>query len=302
MDRKLESGSRTEVIDLITVVFAEEIPLIEIQARSIGLYIDSNRIGNIYVVVNDKDSVVDLLDKKWWGANEDKVQIIPASHFGVADTLDGWSSQQLYKLLAARDCLSSWSMCLDAKTWFVNQLEWDHIFLSNKANFTQFPTAPVFDNAKKFLEHYYQKPLLNIIGPGGVPFLFHSPTVKNMIIDIEKRENNLFFNWFVENLLWPNQVTEFMLYSAYVNNMRSYFDLYTGKQYYSITNMAEWEVDKFEELFKRMQSEKNLTASIHRKAYKMLSQEQLDQWTSFLFSKKLVPSPKISNLTLNTLL
>jgi hypothetical protein len=44
MDRESQSSSRYQLIDLITVVFEPELYLLELQVRSISLYIDHLRI------------------------------------------------------------------------------------------------------------------------------------------------------------------------------------------------------------------------------------------------------------------
>ena len=48
MDRESQSSSRHQLIDLITVVFEPELYLLELQARSISLYIDHLRINHGY--------------------------------------------------------------------------------------------------------------------------------------------------------------------------------------------------------------------------------------------------------------
>ena len=64
------------MVDLITVVYRPEIYYLEIQARSIELYLDSDFIHNIIIVVNDQDDVANLIDVNWYGKNKDKVKEI----------------------------------------------------------------------------------------------------------------------------------------------------------------------------------------------------------------------------------
>ena len=107
------------MLDLITVVFQPEVSYLEIQARSIDHYFSQDQIKNIYIVVNDQDSVVDLVDRSWWGKFADRVVVYPYSVFGYKNRVGGWDHQQLCKLLAAARSTCEWSVVLDAKTFFV---------------------------------------------------------------------------------------------------------------------------------------------------------------------------------------
>jgi hypothetical protein len=291
------------MIDLITVVFEKEIPLIEIQARSIEFYIDTDIIKNIYVVVNDDNSIVSLIDPTWWGIHANKVQIIPRSSFGVNSMLTGWSSQQMYKLLAANSSESEWSMCLDAKTWFVQKLEWDKLFDTHgKVRFGWFPTISVFKPAEESLNKFYDINMSAVIGPGGVPFMFHTNTVKEMISDIEHKTSTKFLDFFSEKVNPPYLITEFMLYSAFViYKYGNYSSLYST-QYYSPCNISEWEIQKFDKLLSRMHTSGVLTASIHSKVYANLSAQQLDNWFNFLVEKTLTTNIENTKNRLNILI
>ena len=45
------------MLDFITVVFQDELPLLEIQARSFDQYLNPPDVNQIVVVVNDNDAV-----------------------------------------------------------------------------------------------------------------------------------------------------------------------------------------------------------------------------------------------------
>ena len=285
MDRKSKDSRGIKVIDLITVVFEKEIPLIKIQAKSIELYIDTHNIKNIYVVVNDEDSVVNLIDPTWWGINSHKVQVIPRSKYGVDPTLIGWDSQQMYKLFAAEESDCPWSMCLDAKTWFVQSLQWDKLFDSqNRVKFRSIPVIPVFKSAQEFLENYYRIRMANVIGPGGVPFMFHTQTVRSMFKELDVP----FLEFFSKHVRLPTNITEFMLYSAYVIYKYSdYNSLYSTSQPYIVQNIADFQVNEFDKILENMNYPVTLTASIHGRVYPWLTDDQYERWCSFLVDKKL---------------
>lgn len=291
------------MIDLITIVFQQELYLLEIQARSIELYLESQRLNKIYVVVNDCDVVCDSINPAWWGVNSNKVVIVPRSHWGHVETLPGWESQQLYKLLAAEQAEAEWSMCLDAKTWFVQPLEWDKLFSENgKIHLKPMPVISVFSQAQQTVEHLFNIKLPTVVGPGGVPFMFRTETVKDMFVYLRDATDSNFLEFFAEYVLEPYKITEFMLYSGFVNLKHgSQAALYDAYQYYTVTNLADWQLSKFDDIVTSMGSSKNLTASIQGRAYPHLSESQLDQWCDFLLDRQLILDPKEAKNKLNIL-
>jgi hypothetical protein len=274
------------LIDLITVVFQEELHFLKTQALSIQLYTRQQDISNIYVVVNDVDSVADLVDPAWYGTHQSKVKIIPYSVWNYEmDRINGWQSQQICKLLAAREALSTWSMCLDAKTWFIQSLDLSKLFdAQQRVTAGTWPVMPVFTSSKQFLEQHYSIDMPKIIGPGGVPFVFHSETVRALVNSFDD-----FIEFFKANMTNSNAVTEFHLYSSFVlARDGTYERLYNKTQYYTCYNIAEWETDKFDWIYHALTNDSLvLTASMHRKAYSLISPEQLEQWQQFVTQKKL---------------
>ena len=273
------------MIDLVTIVFQEELNFLQVQAKSIELYTQLSDIGNIYVVVNDWDSVVDLIDISWWGTHQLKVKIVPYSHWNYVSRINGWENQQLCKLLAASEAESPWSISLDAKTWFVQPLDLTKLF-DNQGRVTAgtVPVFSVFDSSRDFLQEYYNVSMPTVIGPQGVPFVFHTKTVKDLIDSYGD-----FIEFFQTNVRWPHLITEFHLYSSFVLSRHgTYEQLYNKTQYYTCCNISDSDVDNFDEHYNRMLTDKKLlTASIHRRAYKLMSPDQLIKWQQFLSQKRL---------------
>jgi len=271
------------MIDLITIVFSEEIDYLRTQAESVSLYVP--HVNNIYVVVNDDDAVCDLIDTAWWQQHQQQVKIIPYSKWNYTNRVNGWENQQLLKLLAASEADSEWSMVLDAKTWFVQTLDYTRLFDSDHRPTVGLQrTVPVFQSSKEFVEQHYSIALDAVLGPAGVPFLFHTKTVCAMINEFDD-----FVEFFQVHVRYPHFVTEFYLYSAYVLHLyQTYEVLYNKTQYYGCCNIADFDVPAFDEHFARMQSDTQLlTVSIHRRSYPLLSTEQLTKWSQFLLSKQI---------------
>ena len=272
------------MLDFITVVFRDELPLLEIQARSLDLYTSPADVGQITIIVNDTQEIVDYINPAWWGKHKDKVVIKHGKQF----TATGWESQQLLKLVTVADSTATWAMVLDAKTWFVKELKLDRLFDTNGKPWTgSVPGLPgVFVEARTFVENHYSIKMPKIVGPNGVPYLFHVDTVKSMIAEFDN-----FTEFFLTNVKFPNFITEFFLYSGYVikryGNIEELYN--TNHTYIFPMNIDDSEVTNFDNIFNKvkMYSGSVLTVSIHRRAYKQLSAEQLDAWAEYVTKKQL---------------
>lgn len=289
------------MLSLITVVYQDELPLLEIQARSIDLYVNLQDVQTITVVVNDSKDLINSIDVAWYGQHQDKVNLI---QFPPVE-LSGWDSQQLYKLLAASQSTTEWSMILDAKTWFINSLDINKILdESNRAYHCPAENFTAFHNELKFTESYLCTDTNNtIIGPAGVPFMFHTKTVNSLITSIENLSSQAFDQWFVEHVADPPRITEFVLYSVYViYKYGNYTSLYAqlDRPYYLYYNVCDWQVNEFDSIYKKMQSKDSriLTISVHRRAFALLSDRQKNDWLQLLVDKKLIENDK---LNINTL-
>ena len=147
-----------ETMDIVTVVFDYELPLLELQARSLGRFADAAAVGRILVVVNDAHeeacaAAVAAL-RPCYGPLADRVEVVRperllsaapagwrrrAERWFVAhgrgpvmrrlprrDRLaggwrgnPGWSMQQALKLLAANVVTAPYALILDAKNFLV---------------------------------------------------------------------------------------------------------------------------------------------------------------------------------------
>jgi hypothetical protein len=272
------------MIDIVTVVYRDELDFLKIQARSLDLYVKPQDLNTVYVIVNDTDDVCDLVDPGWWGQHTN-IKIVPYSKWNYTSRINGWENQQLCKLLSASEAVSEWSISLDAKTWIVQPLDLTKLFdEQGRVTAGTIPVFKVFTSSREFLEQHFTVSMPDIIGPQGVPFVFHTATAKQMVTDIPD-----FIEFFQTNVRWPHLITEFHLYSAYVLSQHgTYEKLYNKTQYYRCCNIADFDVPNFDRHFKRMSTDNQLlTASIHRRAYPLLSSDQLNAWNAFLDSRKL---------------
>jgi hypothetical protein len=107
------------MIDLVTVVFREELPILRVQAESIDLYCQDIGIQTIFVFVNDTVDLINDIDLAWWGSLSNRVRIVHRDQFGCLFVENGWVSQQVLKVLGSSLSENQFSMILDAKTIIV---------------------------------------------------------------------------------------------------------------------------------------------------------------------------------------
>lgn len=265
------------MIDLVTVVFSEELSVLRLQAQSIARYFTCDDLGKIYIVVNDNTMTVEQVDTSWWGPCQDRVVVVHRSAWNVDYVENGWLTQQLLKLVATELCASKWSMILDAKTIFVKPVS----KIADRPQVGVLDIYPVFDVSRQQVNALFDVDLQKQLGPGGVPFILDNSLTQEMILEITALTGQSFSPWFQQQ----GMITEFILYAGYVlKKYRSYEILYDIENT-AITpcNLCHSEVDAFDRKFKEMHS--STTVSIHRRAWVQLLPEQQRQYTDFLSSR-----------------
>lgn len=277
------------MIDIITVVFRNELPVLQAQAQSVERYCQDIGIRNIYVVVNDSEEVVSDIDASWWGALSNKVLVIPRSAFGTSYSDNGWLSQQALKLMTAAVSYNVWSMVLDAKTIFVKPLQLNKLLDDQgRPCVGQLDIYPVFERSKQIVDTLFGINLQKQLGPGGVPFIINNRAARAMIADVETRTSTAFPEWFQAQ----GMLTEFILYSGYVHLQGGFDWLYNVNSCeVAPVNICHSEVAAFDRKFKEMQN--SLTVSIHRNAWTELTAEQRQQYQHFLIDRSIIAAWKL---------
>jgi hypothetical protein len=294
------------MLDFITVVFQPELPLLEIQARSFDLYIKPQDVNQIVVLINDNDYVADLIDTNWWGQHSSKVVVKTTSQYDLVG--DGWENQQLLKLLGAAESQAKWSLSFDAKTWLIKPLDTAPYGLFDtvgRPNVGRMHLSPHFESAKQFVEQYYGIEIEMVLGPSGVPYVFHNEDVRDMIAGIPN-----FIQFFQQAQQNPHLITEFVLYAGFIIKKYGSVEVIynpnklkidpTQKTYINVANLADWETDNFSKFIETINNPVTLTASIHRRAYANLTQEQLLTWVLFLEQHNLITNTPETLDLLNT--
>lgn len=270
------------MIDIVTVVFRDELDVLRRQAQSLDLYCRNIGASSIYVFVNDEDAVAQEIDTAWWGSMQSRVRIIPASAFSTSFHTTGWVSQQAIKLMASGMSYNTWSMVLDAKTIFVHELELDKLFdQQGRAQVGALDIYPVFEASRSIVNDFFKIDLPQQIGPGGVPFFVHNATARAMIAAVETQSGQVFPQWFQAH----GRLTEFILYSGFVYATHGNFDKLYNTQIQSVPvcNVCHSEVESFDRKFTEMQN--SMTVSVHRNAWSNLDSERQQRYLDFLVTK-----------------
>lgn len=264
------------MIDIVTVVFKDDLHTLPLQAESIGLYCKDLDINKVSVIINDDDSLRDQVDQHWW-THAGKFELIPQFKFAREFPLDGWVTQQASKLIAAMHS-PGWCMVLDAKTIFIKNIDSHMLFDEcNRARVGTKPIPPVFAKSKEITELLFDIVMVDQLGPGGVPFMFHGPSIKQMIDHIESRLSMPFGEWFCKQ----GMLTEFLLYSGFIQYRDSTYDkLYSAEVEIIPTNICDTDPEGVDLKLRYMP--KSHTVSIHRGIWASMSDIQKTSYRNIL--------------------
>jgi len=271
------------MIDIVTVVFKDELPILKVQAESVDLYCKELGTQTIFVIVNDDDSVADQIDPAWWGSLRSQVQIIPRSSFACQFVENGWVSQQVLKLLGSSLSRNTWSMLLDAKTLVSDHMTSD-IFVANSDQLTLgiLPVLEVFEPAAKIASDLFGITVSHVAQPAGVPFIFRNQDVRQLIDKIETMTHDNFAEWFQRQ----GMLTEFVLYTAFIQyKYQDLSQVYLGHNRTKLcNNICHSELKIFDIKLQHARDRRPLTVGVHRNAWRQLTEQQKQSYRDYLES------------------
>lgn len=274
------------MIDIVTVVFEEEITTLQIQAQSIDIFCRDLGIKNIFVIVNDTAEIAKKIQTQWWGEFAHLVQIIPRERFGKTWVENGWVSQQVLKLLGASLSQNTWSMILDAKTLLTNYVE-PSVFVAPDGRYKLklYPILPVFEPAAEIAGRLFNISVTEIFEPAGVPFIFHNDSLRKMIHDVENLAGHDFLSWFQAQ----GMLTEFVLYSAYLKYLHGNLLEICNQSNSRVlsNNICHSEVEHFDRKLTQAKINQGLTIGVHRRAWPQLTTQQQTDYVEYLISRGL---------------
>lgn len=269
------------MIDIITVVFRDELKVLPVQAESIWRYASGLDPQEILVLVNDSDDVAAEISPDWWGPLADRVRIIPRSYFPTDYSDNGWLSQQVIKMQGSALSQSQWSMVLDAKTILTHPMTRELAFdAQGRARCRWNPIIPVFQPAADIAQDLFGTDRQQMLQPAGVPFFFHNFSMRNMISWTESHTLQKFESWFQDQ----GMLTEFVIYSMWISKHGS--DLYTsvGSEWLRVCNICHTQTERFDQILDTL-APSSVTVSVHRNAWRNLDQRQRQRFRDLLINK-----------------
>lgn len=269
------------MIDICTVVFRDELPILRVQAQSVGMYCQGLGVRNIYVVLNDDETLASEIDPKWWGPMASHVLVVPRTTFSAAWVENGWVSQQVWKLLCASLSYNVYTMVLDAKTLVTTPMDLKKLCDdSGRLRVGRIPVPTVFADSQRIAQETYAVEIEDQLGPGGVPYFFHNDTVRFLISDTTIRTRTSFPTWFQQQ----GRVTEYILYSAFVKFKYGNYDVFYDRECcLEIANLCHSQVGQADAVLSRMATAD--IVGIHRGAWSLLSAEQKQQYRMTLIDR-----------------
>jgi len=212
----------TDQMDLVTVCFADELKLLQLQARSVRLYMEALSLGRIHLVVNDNNfrhikSFIETEVLPEYGAFADKVSIVDyRSLSNKRFKKPGWRSQQLLKLMASGLVNTDQYLILDCKNHFIRPFGCQTFLRSDghlKIEFKKPQQRYLRDFLNARTHFDLPSPDLEVLGlPMVTPFPLHTRLVRQMIEMLETRQSKTFEQIFMKG----PRVTEFYLYYAFL--------------------------------------------------------------------------------------
>jgi hypothetical protein len=278
------------MIDIVTVVFRDELPILQVQAQSIDLFCQDVGIQTIFVIVNDDIDVVNDIDTAWWGRLKDQVRVIHRDYFNCSFVENGWVSQQVLKVLGSALSTNQYSMILDAKTIIVKQVTLELVLPGGKPIGGSYHIPEVFYPSARIVGELFGVTLTHNGGSSGVPFMFKNDIIRDMLVEIKSRTGKEFSDWFQEQ----GMVTEYLLYVGYNLYLYGSMDKFYSLTYpYGVANLCHSQTGIITEKLMEMQEPHRLTISVHRRAWAVMTQEQREAYKTILINRNITTAQDI---------
>jgi Family of unknown function (DUF6492) len=266
---------------LVTVAHKPDFPLLRLQARSLARYLSLDLIDDIYVIANgglseSRDWHVPLLSD--YGDLAHKITFLDTCQVAtIPNSIYGYQSQQILKLMAATVVSSDRYMVLDAKNHLVFPLslelyENDDRIRSIRVNYEGRPMRRFLDSSLRYFGVDVDDISRSFL-PTITPFIFPTGVVNELITAVTRREGIPFPSAF--NRL---NTTEFLLFGGFLCSLPGGIE-----QFYSTPGpdcpvvwpeIAGSGQTAVQEVTERVRSERLPFFTVHRLAFPVL-----DDWS-----------------------
>lgn len=212
----------TTPLTFVTVVFEAEMPLLELQARSVSRYLDTASVEEILLLDNSVLGMSGSTRRRLlrdYGALRNRVRVVRTSDLIDPGATGGWRSQQAAKLAIARRVRTPQYVVLDAKNHFTRALSADAFVDAAGRAYGRphtYASHPLRESLVRTLTYLGAgddrvAEAVASFPPTATPFIFDTETVRLLMDDVERRSGLPFAAEFERR-----QLLEFFLYAGWV--------------------------------------------------------------------------------------
>lgn len=286
------------VLDFVTVICHEDLPLLKLQAKSIKKFLDPNCIGRIFLIVNElaPEMVYSTLATEVLPEYQDlisHIEIIPFTrlmrpHVAVS----GFRTAQTLRLLASRIVGTADYVALDSKAHFIRPAVYNSFAdpRSGKARAYKQRKLPNSPQEYEAAYEYFEAPTPEFFLPVRAPFTFRTAVVRQMLEAVEAREEAHFDDFFTSA---THNMSEFAMYQAWIALQPDGFDAhyrFGGRNAAGIFARAPSTPEGMEEVLANLGADATQVFSLHRKRVATLPDDAASRIVSVWVSSGLFGS------------
>ncbi len=283
-------------LSAVTVVFEADIPLLELQARSMARHVPDGVFDEVLVLDNTRAGLSPRARRRIraeLGAHADRLAFVSRAAFHLEPTASGWRSQQSLKLLAARVLTADHYVVLDAKNHFIRA--------TTAVDFLDPETRLPHGGIHSFERHPLRAHLEHVASRLGLdperaverftatvpPVVLDRRVVTEIVADIGGDDPARFVREFERA-----GFTEFFLYSAWqISRGAKPDDLVTGRSLVSPTVWAGATTPgEVRSVLEQADRSHTTTLAVHRRALARLAPESVRDLANFWVDHGLFPS------------
>jgi hypothetical protein len=283
-------------LSAVTVVFEADLPLLELQARSMSRHVPDGVFDDVLVIDNTRAGLSSRARRRIHselGVHADRVLFVPRAAFGLEPATPGWRSQQSLKLLAARLLDTDHYVVLDAKNHFIRA--------TTRADFVDPDSGRPHGGIHSFERHPLRTHLEHVASGLGLdparavdrftatvpPVVLDRRVVTEIIAEVGGDDSSRFVREFERA-----GYTEFFLYSAWqIARGATLDDLVTGRSLVSPTVWAgATSPSEVRDVLEHADRSHTTTLAVHRRALARLAPESVRDLAAFWTDHDLFPS------------
>jgi hypothetical protein len=207
------------MIDVVSVFCRRDVALQLLQARSIARYFERSALGRLLFVWNDTREMPEALREKLTDCvNGVPFELRPAAELGVeraSIAVDGWTTQQALKLLAARHVATDSYLVLDAKNHFLRPCAVDDFVAPDGRGILPMQDLSDSESFRYCLDYFGVAPETDAMrgALNTTPFVLEAAVVDRMLAALFRKEGQGAAETFLAH---QHRLSEFLAYQAYV--------------------------------------------------------------------------------------